>query len=94
MSVTLTTTQAKQIFEKIGAKIESGGRHLIACLFIDGKHIFRILISYGNKAIPTGTAHKIFKEAHLIERRHWIGLRECPLQKDDYIDILRQRSIL
>lgn len=95
MSVTLTRKQALQMFTKIGATIEPGGRHQKIHLEVDGIKIFRTILSNGSKDIPTGTAKSIFRElgiASSIDK--CIALRNCPMTRDDYISYLRVMGIL
>ena len=94
MSVTLTRNQALTMLKKLGAVVQSGGEHLLVRLKVNDKHIFNIPISNGSKDIPTGTAHRIFRLVHLKNNEQCIGLRDCPMKKEEYIDILRRQGIL
>jgi hypothetical protein len=94
MSITLTKDDTKKMFKKLGATIETGAKHLKATLVVEGKHVFMIPISNGSKDIPTGTAQKIFREAHLSNRKDCEQLRNCPMQRPEYLDILRQQGII
>ena len=94
MTVTLKKEQALKMLEKVGAKIENGAKHLKARLVVDGRQIFLIPISNGSKEIPTGTAQKIFREAKLFRREHCENLRNCPMDRDEYLDILREQGII
>ena len=94
MTVTLKKEEALKMLEKVGAKIETGAKHLKARLIVDGRHIFLIPISNGSKEIPLGTAQKIFREAKLIRREHCEKLRNCPMDKEEYLNILREQGII
>jgi len=95
MSVTLTRKQAIQMFNKIGATITEGGRHQKISLEVDGRKVIRTALSRGSKDIPTGTAKSIFRELGLAKSvEKCIALRNCPLQRDEYIKHLREEGIL
>ena len=94
MTVTLKKEQALQMLKKVGAEIENGAKHLKARLVIEGRHIFLIPISNGSKEIPIGTAQKIFREAKLVRRDHCEKLRNCPMDKEEYRNILREQGII
>lgn len=95
MSVPLTRNQAIQMLTKIGASIEEGGRHQKVSLEVDGKKIFRTVLSRGSKDIPTGTAKSIFREIGLAKNiEKCIALRNCPLTREDYIAYLRSEGVL
>ena len=94
MSVTLTKQQALTMLTKIGAEIEEGAKHLKARLVVEGKHVFLIPISNGSKDIPTGTAQKIFRQAYLHHRDSCEKLRNCPMRRGEYLEILRKQGVL
>jgi predicted RNA binding protein YcfA (HicA-like mRNA interferase family) len=95
MGLTLTRKQAIRMLEKIGATFEEGGRHHKVSLEVDGKKVFKTVLSHGSKDIPTGTARSIFRALGLagsVEK--CIALRDCPLQRDEYIAYLRSEGFL
>ena len=95
MSVTLTRTQALQMFQKIGATIDEGGRHCKVSLEVNGKKIFKTVLSRGSKDIPTGTAMSIFRELGLAGHvEKCIALRNCPMKREAYVEHLQGAGIL
>ncbi len=95
MTLTLTKEEAIKMLEKIGAKIETGGKHhIMARLVVDGRLIFLIPISNGSKDIPAGTTQKIFRELGLIRRDHCEKLRNGSMDREEYLGILRDRGII
>ncbi len=61
MGLTLKRKEAIKMLNKIGATFEEGGRHQKVSLEIDGKTVFRTVLSRGSKDIPTGTARSIVR---------------------------------
>ena len=95
MSVTLTRKQAIRMLNKIGATIEEGGRHHKISLELEGRKLFRTVLSRGSKEIPTGTAKSIFRELGLAKSiDKCIALKNCPLEREDYIAYLRSEGVL
>jgi hypothetical protein len=95
MSVTLTRLQAIQMLIKIGATIEEGARHQKVSLDLNGKKLFRTVLSRGSKDIPTGTAKSIFRELGLTKSvEKCIALRNCPLKRDEYIAYLQSNGVI
>jgi hypothetical protein len=95
MSVPLTRAQAVQMLTKIGATIEEGSRHKKVRLDVDGKKVLRTILSRGSKEIPTGTAKSIFRELGLARSvEKCIALRNCPMQREEYIAYLRSEGVL
>lgn len=95
MSITLTKAQATQMFTKLGASIEEGGRHLKISLRIEGRLIFRTVLSRGAGEIPTGTAKSIFREIGIAANRdHCIALRNCPMSKEEYVKLIRGNGLI
>ncbi len=94
MTVTLTREEAIKMLNKIGATVDQGARHMKVSLEIDGKKVFKTVLSRGSKDIPKGTAMNIFRELGLRSADKCIALRNCPMSRDEYITYLRKEGIL
>lgn len=95
MTITLTRQQTEKMLKKIGAEIKSGAKHTNAHLKINDKHIFLIPISRSSKDdIPTGTAQKIFQQTLLQNHDQFVRLRNCPMDKQEYLDIISKQGII
>jgi predicted RNA binding protein YcfA (HicA-like mRNA interferase family) len=95
MGVTLTRKEAIKMLTKIGAYFEEGSRHIKVRVEIDGKKVLTTVISRGSKEIPTGTAKSIFRELGLgnsVEK--CLALKNCPLQREEYIQYLRSEGVI
>ena len=83
------------MLSKLGASFAEGGRHERISLEIDGTLVFLTVLSRGSKDIPIGTAKSIFRELHISGNLdHCIALRNCPMTRDEYVELLRRMGVL
>lgn len=95
MTITLNRDDAIRMFKKIGATIEDGGRHLKIALVVEGKLVFKTVLSHGSKEIPTGTAKSIFREIGVsADRDICISLRNCPMTRAEYVRYITGTGLL
>jgi predicted RNA binding protein YcfA (HicA-like mRNA interferase family) len=95
MGISLTRAQAIQMLKKVGATVDEGGRHIKISLDVEGKKVFRTVLSRGTKEIPIGTAKSIFREIGLAKSLDkCIALRNCPLTREEYLAYLRSEGVL
>ena len=93
MSVSLSRDQALVIFRKARATIADGAKHYKVTLEIEGRQVFRTLLSRSSKdSIPIGTAYKILRDIGLSNNKSLaMELRDCTKGPDDYLTHI-QRS--
>ena len=74
MRLTLTRKQSIRMLGKIGTTFDEDGRHIKVSLVVDGKTLFKTVLSCGSKDIPTGTAKKSFVKLALLEALKSVSL--------------------
>ncbi|VUT26866.1 MAG: hypothetical protein MASP_01745 [Candidatus Methanolliviera sp. GoM_asphalt] len=91
----IKTRKIGSALEKKGFLKKEGGRHTIYYFVVNGKRIgIHTELSRGIKEYSRGllsAMHKQLKFNNISELEDFI---ECPLSKDDYIDILKRKNIL
>lgn len=84
----------KQDIQKVFQKLELEVRatdHIYGWLVVDGKKILRVHYSFGKGNIPAKVTDKIRGQLKL-DREHFINLVKCPLSKEDYIEIIKDKG--
>ena len=96
MSVTLNRKQALIIFRKTKATVEEGSKHIKIYLEIEGKQVFRTLLSRSSgDSIPTGTVHKILRDIGVANNKLLAtGMRDCTKDTEDYFAHLKASGLL
>lgn len=95
VAITLTSQQAIQMFERLGATIEKAEHHYKISLDIGGTKILRIVLSRGSKEIPSGSVVSIFRELGLASSMaKCIALRDGVMTRDQYIAYLRSQGVI
>jgi hypothetical protein len=81
-----------KIFQKLDLEVRSTN-HIYGWLVINGKKILRVHYSFGKGDIPAKISDKIRGQLKL-DPTHFKNLIECPLSKEDYLNILKEKGYL
>ena len=82
----------QNIFRKLDLETRSTN-HIYGWLVVNGKKILRVHYSFGKGNIPAKVSEKIRGQLKL-DRSNLKDLIECPLSKEDYLVILKDKGIL
>lgn len=86
----LTQDDAEAIADKLGCTFYEGRSHKYYELFVDQKLIARFGVRRASR--EKGHGH-VPRELHVTQKQ-CRDLSKCPLTKDEYLQILRERNIL
>ena len=86
----LTQDDAEAIADKLGCTSYQGRSHKYYELFVDQKLIARFGIRRASK--EKGHGH-LPRELHITQKQ-CRDLSKCPLSKDEYLQILREKDLL
>jgi hypothetical protein len=67
--------------------------HVIAWFTFEGQKVLKTRISFGKGDIPSKVTHKLRGQLKLSQA-DFIALRDCPLDRDGYIAILKEKGLL
>jgi hypothetical protein len=87
--VQLSTGDAERIFRKLDIKAKKG-HHIAGWLIVDGKRVLPLHYSHGRKAMPGNVPHRFRKALHLSVPE-FEELKRCPMSREKYIALLRER---
>jgi len=88
----LKKQEVQKIFKKLNLEVRSTN-HIYGWLVVDGKRILRVHYSFGRGNIPAKISEKIRGQLKL-DQRNLKDLIECPLSKEDYLEIIREKGYL
>ena len=86
----LTQDDAEAIADKLGCTPYEGRSHKYYRLFVDQKLVARFGVRRGSK--ETGDGH-LPHDLHITQKQ-CKDLGKCPLSKDEYLEILREKNLL
>ena len=86
----ITAREFDRVVTKFGFEVK-GGDHVRAQLIIDGQAIVRTRRSHKSGDLPS--YNQIRRQLRLSEEQLRDAIN-CPLDRDGYLDILRERGIL
>lgn len=87
------TFHIRQVCErKLGIKFKAT-KETNGWFEFDGKRIHRISVPKGRKTLPKSTYASIARQLK-IGVEQFDGLLDCPLQLENYIDILREKGVV
>lgn len=86
----LTAEDAHNIADKLGIQPQEKRKHGWVAVRVEGTYIGSYGISRGSKELP----HDYIPRQIGITRREASDLSQCPLSRDGYIELLRQRGRL
>ncbi|MFH0775202.1 MAG: hypothetical protein V2A53_06920 [bacterium] len=80
----------ENIFAKLDLTLRKTG-HIYGWLTVDDRKILRVHYSHGKGDIPEKVANKIRGQLKLSPL-HFEDLVKCPLTREDYLEILKQKG--
>jgi len=86
----LTQTDAEAIAKKLLCTYDEAKAHKYAEVFEAGRLIARFGIRRTSKEKPHG---HIPRDLHITQKQCW-DLRRCPLSREEYVNLLRQKHLL
>ncbi len=86
----LTSKEAEQIADKLGAEIQKKRLHDVAIIRWQGK----MVASYGIRRSSKAVGHDYIPTQIFLSTRETLNLAKCPLSRDGYFDILRSKGKL
>jgi hypothetical protein len=82
----------QKIFQKLDLEVRST-HHIYGWLVINGEKVLRVHYSFGKGNIPAKISEKIRGQLKL-DQNNLKKLIDCPLSKEDYLAILREKGYL
>jgi len=83
--------EARSLFNKLGIKPKSKRHHISGYLIYKGQHILKYHFSHG-KGDMVGRVGDMFRQSFLLNVFQFKNLLECPLSKEGYIEILKEKG--
>ncbi len=90
----MTTLKARQVEKALVAKLGFEGReahHHIFRLYLDGQLVARTFLSLGQRELTEFHIGQMARQMRL-SRQEYLSAVECPLDRDSYHALLRQRT--
>jgi len=91
MSAVITKELAQKISKKLEAREKNGKKHDIACIYYKGKQIASFGIRRGSNK---DSGHDYVSEQLFITKREARLLGECPLSRDQWLEIIEKKGKL
>ena len=88
----LKKRDVQKIFQKLNLEVRST-HHIYGWLVINGEKILRVHYSFGKGNIPSKITEKIRGQLKL-NQQNFKDLIECPLTKEDYLEIIKEKGYL
>ena len=91
----MTTLKARRVAKALTAKLEferHDSHHRIYRLFLDGQLVARTLISHGQRELTDFHIGQMAKQMRL-SRQEFLDAVQCPLDRDSYFALVRQRLL-
>lgn len=82
----------QKIFQKLDLEVRTTS-HIYGWLVVEGKRILRVHYSFGKGNIPAKITEKIRGQLKL-NQQNFKDLIECPLTKEDYLEIIKEKGYL
>lgn len=79
------------LFSKLGIKPISKKHHIGGYLIYKGRRILKYHFSHG-RGDMVGNVGDIFRQSFLLDELQFINLLKCPLDKEGYINILKEKG--
>jgi len=86
----LTTREARRVIDKICDDRKDCDHHVRGFVVVDGKRLFPVHCSFGNKDIPEVVVHRFRKSLHLMVEEFSV-LASCTMTKEEYVTIIVPR---
>lgn len=90
--MSISTNDIDRAWRKLGLEIRNtGDKH--AFLRVEGKVVITTLRSFGSGKLSGNIPHRIRQQLKLNDDQ-FRDLLRCPLGREEYIDILRQKNLI
>ncbi len=83
---------AEKIFSKLEIK-SVDTHHVRGWLVYEGRKILKIYYSHGKGSMP-GRIGDMFRQSLRVNEPQFCGLRDCPISREQYIGILKQKGLI
>lgn len=91
----MTTVKVRRVAKALTAKLEferHDSHHRIYRLFLNGQLVARTFISHSQRELADFHIGQMAKQMRL-SRQEFLAAVECPLDRDTYYDLIRQRLL-
>jgi len=85
--------EAETIFNKLEVEIKSTKHHVSGWIMNENKKILPVYYSHGKGDMP-GKVGDMFRQSFKLNEDQFKDLRDCPLDRDGYIDILKEKQLI
>ena len=92
MGLQLKKKEIQRVFKKLEIETVSNKHHVRGFIELDGKKVIPIYYSHGRGEIPGRIPEKI-RNSLCLEDDEFRLLVKCPLKKEEYFAILRNRLV-
>ena len=89
MTTLRTTKIERALLGRLGFESKAG-RHRVFRLYLEGKLVARTYISHGQREVGSYHIGQMARQMRL-SRREFLDAVKCPLTRDEYCGLLRQR---
>lgn len=93
MGLQLKKKEAERIFKKLGIKKKNSSHHVRGFVELNGKKVIPLFYSHGNGDMPGNIPNK-FRKSLRLNTEEFLLLKNCPMSKDEYLEILKNRIVL
>lgn len=88
----VTKREAEAIFNKLEIDLR-GTHHKSGWFKYNDQKVLHVYFSHGRGAMPGKVGDK-FRQSFRINEQQFRDLRDCPLDKDGYVEILKEKNII
>ena len=89
----LKKNEAQAIFNKLKIELKSLKHHVSGWLKHNGQPILPLYFSHGKGDMPGKVGDK-FRQSLRVNEAQFKQLRDCPLDREGYIQILKEKQII
>lgn len=91
--MSVSTSDIDRAWKKLGFEVDDSRRDIHAILRVDGKVVVTTRRSHGAKGASGNIPHFIRQQMRLNEAQFAAAIA-CPLQRDAYIEILKEKGLV
>lgn len=85
---------AESIFRKLEFDCRPPSKHHVRGWFVhEGKKILKAYYSFGRGTMPARVGDK-FRQSLKVNEGQFTGLRDCPMDKLQYIEVLKEKKMI
>jgi hypothetical protein len=89
----LTTENAGRILTKLAVELTQCKHHVRGFVCLDGRRLFPVHFSFGNKDLPGNVPHLFRRSLHLTLDEFEV-LRGCSMTREQYFELLRRKGVI